>query len=208
MKWLASRSSRPATARLRERFGGQPCSLGERRLVERAGIEPASSACKAVALPFELSSHFQLPAFAKCFTASAGSLRVSAIGLPAEAVKRRRLVPGVGFEPTSPHFQCGAFTRLASQAICTWLPAFADASAGSLRVLAIACRPKPRSGEGWCGRRELNPRPLSGAQGTLPLSHVRIVGASPRIRTSRRPTCRFHETPVLQTGGRRGTLSE
>jgi hypothetical protein len=44
------------------------------------------------------------------------------------------VVPGVGFEPTSPRFRRGAFTRLASQA-------------------------------NWCGRRESNPRPLSGAQG-------------------------------------------
>jgi hypothetical protein len=65
------------------------------------------------------------------------AIGVLAIGLPAEAVKRRRLVPGVGFEPTSPHFQCGAFTRLASQAFALDLPAYADASAGSLRVRAI-----------------------------------------------------------------------
>ena len=38
-----------------------------RRLVERAGIEPASSACKAVALPVELSSHFSIARLRGCF---------------------------------------------------------------------------------------------------------------------------------------------
>src|SRR5712692_1940883 len=37
--------------------------------------------------------------------------------MSAEAPEARRLVPGVGFEPTSPRFRRGAFTRLASQAL-------------------------------------------------------------------------------------------
>src|SRR5215468_7221588 len=34
-------------------------------------------------------------------------------------LRHRALVPGVGFEPTSPRFRRGAFTRLASQARLT-----------------------------------------------------------------------------------------
>ena len=65
--------------------------FGKREWWKRAGLEPASPACKAGALPIELSSHRR-------------------------SARRLELVPGVGFEPTSPRFQRGAVTRSASQA--------------------------------------------------------------------------------------------
>ena len=56
-------------------------------------------------------------------------------------VPRMELVPGVGFEPTSPRLQRGAFTRLASQA---------SAVSGVLN---------------WSGRRDSNSRLCVGAAG-------------------------------------------
>jgi hypothetical protein len=73
-----------------------------RRLERVKGIEPSSSAWKAVALPLSYtravrdSSHVA-PAFAK---ATAGNLRRPKAGLPTEAAQRRRLVGEVGLEPT------------------------------------------------------------------------------------------------------------
>ena len=95
-----------------------------------------------------------------------------AAGLPAEAAKRRRLVPGVGFEPTSPRFRRGAFTRLASQA-------------------------------NWCGRGESNSFRRSGA----PALNQSTTSAwcAPEDSNLSSADLPVSKTPVLQTGGRRGT---
>ena len=65
------------------------------------------------------------------------------------------LVPGVGFEPTSPRFRRGAVTRSASQAVVL-------ECAYPLRKTGIACSDMRWN---WRGRRESNPHPLGGAQG-------------------------------------------
>ena len=96
------------------------------------------------------------------------------------------MVPGVGFEPTSPRFRRGAFTRSASQALSHEL-----ARTRRIELLSPGWRPSIEpinyirideaspEGEGnWCAPEDLN---LSSAD--LPVS----------------------QTPVLQTGGRRGT---
>jgi hypothetical protein len=119
--------------------------------VERAGLEPASPACKAGALPIELSSH-------------------------------QELVPGVGFEPTSPRLQRGAITRSASQAVLNWCGrgesnSFRRSGAPALNQSTTSAESSEKN---WCAPEDLN---LSSAD--LPVS----------------------QTPVLQTGGRRGTRS-
>jgi hypothetical protein len=81
-------------------------------------------------------------------------------------------VPGVGFEPTSPRFRRGAFTRLASQA--NWRGR--GESNSFRRSGAPALNQSTTSA--WCAPEDSN---LSSAN--LPVS----------------------QTPVLQTGGRRGT---
>ena len=93
------------------------------------------------------------------------------------------LVPGVGFEPTSPRFRRGAVTRSAFQA-------------GDCAVVA-----------NWCGRGESNSFRRSGAPAlnqSTTSAKPSVRGASPRIRTSRRPTCRFHRRrfykPVVGQG--------
>jgi hypothetical protein len=78
----------------------------------------------------------------------------------------RWMVPGVGFEPTSPRFRRGAVTRSASQAFANWR-----------------------------GRGESNSFHRSGAPAlnqSTTSAKPSACGASPRIRTSRRPTCLFH----------------
>src|SRR5574341_2159760 len=73
------------------------------------------------------------------------------------------VVPGVGFEPTSPRLQHGAFTRLASQASLL-LPFFAEASKGILLRTdgkQGSCEARQREA-GWSGRRESNSRRLAG----------------------------------------------
>ena len=82
------------------------------------------------------------------------------------------MVPGVGFEPTSPRFRRGAFTRLASQA--NWRGR--GESNSFRRSGAPALNQSTTSA--WCAPEDSN---LSSAD--LPVS----------------------QTPVLQTGGRRGT---
>jgi hypothetical protein len=90
------------------------------------------------------------------------------------------LVPGVGFEPTSPHLQRGAVTRSASQARRREL-----VRTRRIELLSPEWRSSiepinyVRRTFRWCAPEDLN---LSSAD--LPVS----------------------ETPVLQTGGRRGTL--
>src|SRR5262245_49655587 len=101
------------------------------------------------------------------------------------------MVPGVGFEPTSPHLQCGAFTRLASQAVRFGLLAEAAKRRRLARTAGI------------------EPAPPEWRSGTLPLSHVRVrIGAPPRIRTSRRPTCWFHRRRFYRPVAGGGRLPE
>lgn len=61
------------------------------------------------------------------------------------------LVPGVGFEPTSPRLQRGAITRSASQALPPMLHSQRDARAG-------CDSGHPKAPQKWSGRRESNPR--------------------------------------------------
>jgi hypothetical protein len=209
MNWLASRSLQPATARRRACFDGQPCSLRERRLVERAGIEPASSACEAVALPVELSSHLT----ARLCGRRGGQRSRVGDWLAGRSREAAKAGAWGWFRANLSAFSVRCFHQISFPGILTSAcepkpqrSVFAKASTDTRPMRP--CPPKP-----WRRRvvrtAGIEPAPPEWRSGTLPLSHVRVVvGASPRIRTSRRPTCRFHETPVLQTGGRRGTQSE
>ena len=91
--------------------GSYRWTIGE-ELVEHLGLEPSS---------ISLQGRSADPARAPIGFALGGqTLRLRVHGAMARrgSDPANRLVPGVGFEPTSPRLQRGAFTRLASQANC------------------------------------------------------------------------------------------
>jgi hypothetical protein len=86
------------------------------------------------------------------------------------------VVPGVGFEPTSPRLQRGAFTRLASQAI-----EVGAADENRTRVCAVAphgspieLRTRAQSRTRTCGAR----RHLIYSQASLPLEYLCVNGGA------------------------------